>query len=72
MKVEVIKLENQGLKNETKWFMIITNNRGTQLTMNVGERTHKAIQEMNEQDEADKQPDKPGELFKQHTLTIKE
>lgn len=55
MQVTTIKLENQGLKNETKWFMIITNSKGTQLTMNIGERTHKAITEMNKQEQQEEE-----------------
>lgn len=56
MEVKVVKLENQGLKKETKFFMIIKNAKGTELTMNVGERTHKAITEMNkEEDEVHQQ-----------------
>lgn len=56
MKIKSVKLDNQGLKNETKWFLIFTSAKGNELTMNVGEKTHKTIQEFIEEEEQQELP----------------
>lgn len=66
MEMKVMKKENQGLKNITMYWLIVKNNKGQEIILNVGEKTYKGVEEMiaeeSEPVELDKQTEfpKPG------------
>lgn len=40
-----------GTKDKTLYYLIVTNNKGKKLTINVGEKTHDGIKELQKEDE---------------------
>lgn len=54
--MQVMKKENQGLKNVTMYWLVVKNNKGKEITLNVGEKTYKGVEEMITEE---KQPELP-------------
>jgi len=50
MKIEALKLDNQGLEQKTMWYLMVTNQHGENMTLNVGQKTYERVTKLNEND----------------------
>lgn len=58
-------LEHTDVRGNKLYYLVITNKRGTEFMLNVGERTVKTINKLNEEDATPMTPQEAQELQKQ-------
>lgn len=50
MNIKTEKKDNQGRENKTMYWLIVTNNKGTETVLNVGQKTYEGVQKMIEEE----------------------